>query len=153
MVLCFIKQAVITSSQYWIMNTLLWAPWFPSRGCCPCWSYTHRTQTARSCGIPWGISPVEVAISHYCAWGFSFLVSSGPSTWQGGPGRQVGCMASGERGGLEGAALLLCRASLHCYFSGCDSTVPLNQFVPFENGSGQKPVGSGNMWPKVELLN
>lgn len=104
--------------------------------------------TAGSCRIPCGISPTEVAVSHYCAWGFSFLVSSGLSTWQGGPGRQVGCLALGERGSLEGAALLLCRASLHCCFSGCKSRIPLNQFMPSENGSGQKPVGSGNMWQK-----
>lgn len=52
MVLCFIKQAVITSSQYWIMNTLLWALWFPSRGCCPCWSYTHSDAHSRKLQDP-----------------------------------------------------------------------------------------------------
>lgn len=52
MVLCFIKQAVITSSQYWIMNTLLWMLWFPSRGCGSCWSYTHSNADSRELRDP-----------------------------------------------------------------------------------------------------
>lgn len=128
------------------MNMLLWALWFPLRSCGSCWSYTHSNADSWELWDP---------MWHFAHGGSSlpllFLGIFFPHQLRAQHIAEWPREALGKWGSLEGAALLLCRASLKSCFSVCKSTVPLSQFVPSENRSGQKPVCSGIMWLKLEF--